>query len=130
MTGRNPRTARIAGRTAESDVVAWLRGQGAVHAERRKAGERLDRGDVAGLPGVVIEVKNPGAGRPIELGSWLTETMRETANDNASVGLLVVRRRLQLSPANWYWITDGNTIAPLLRAAGWLPDPPPTEEAT
>jgi hypothetical protein len=116
---RSHRTARIAGKTAERLVVAWARSNGAPHAERRVAGARHDRGDIAGTPGLVIEVKAPGPGTPIQLGPWLDETFVERDNDNASVGLLVVKRRNRGSPADWYWICDGITMAKLLRDAGW-----------
>lgn len=98
----------------------WVRAQGAPYAEKRIAGARLDRGDVAGIPGVVIEVKCPGPGQPTELGPWIDEAIVERDNDAAAVALLVVKRRNRGSPADWYWITDGTTMAKLLRDAGWF----------
>lgn len=117
---RSPTTAKAAGKTAERLVVAFLKGRGARHAEARVAGAARDRGDVAGIPGVVIEVKSPGPDAPITLGPWLTETLAERANDNADIGILVVKRRRMTSPADWYWITDGSTMTRLLTEAGWL----------
>jgi hypothetical protein len=116
---RNHTTARVAGKTAERVLVAWAQSNGAPHAERRVAGSRRDRGDVAGTPGLVIECKSPGAGSPITLAAWLDETMAERDNDNADIGLLVIKRYQRGSPGHWYWVTDGDTMARLLRAAGW-----------
>lgn len=116
---RSHTTARAAGKLAERVLVAWARSNGAPHAERRIAGARLDRGDVAGTPGLVIECKAPGPGSPVQLGPWLDETMTERDNDSATIGLLVVKRRNRGSPGQWYWVTDGDTMARLLREAGW-----------
>ncbi len=116
---RSRATARAAGKTAERMLVNWCRANGAPHAERRIAGAALDRGDVAGIPGMVIEQKAPGPGQPVQLGSWLDETIRERDNDGADIGLLVVKRRSRGNPGQWYWVTDGDTMARLLREAGW-----------
>jgi len=51
----NPRKAK--GSSAERDVVNWLK-KWFPYAERRIAGAHLDKGDIAGVNGVVIEVKN------------------------------------------------------------------------
>jgi hypothetical protein len=117
---RTQTTARAAGKEAERLVVAFLRGHGARHAERRLAGNAVDRGDVAGIPGVVVEVKSPGPDAPIALGPWLKETLAERDNDGARLGLLVIKRRQYGAPGDWYWVTDGHTMAQLLQEAGWL----------
>jgi hypothetical protein len=118
---RNRATARRAGYDAEADLVTWLRLEGATHAERRVPGSAKDRGDVAGVPGVVFEVKFPGRDMPVRLGPWMDETLRERDNDGADLGLLVIRRPMRLCPADWAWCTDGTTMTRLLRAGGWLP---------
>mgnify|MGYP001591573396 CR=1 FL=1 len=117
---RSRATARAAGKDAERALVEFCRANGAPHAERRIAGATAARGDIAGIPGVVLEQKAPGPGQPVELGSWLDETMRERENDGATIGLLVVKRRSRGNPGDWYWVTDGNTMAWLLRDAGWF----------
>lgn len=120
MSPRTRATARRAGYDAEADLAKYLRDNGATHAERRVAGSAKDRGDAAGVPGVVFEAKSPGSDGKIQLGAWLTETLRERDNDGAEIGLLVIKRRLKASPADWYWVTDGATMVRLLRDAGWL----------
>jgi hypothetical protein len=117
---RSQRTAQRAGKTAETVLVAWLRSKGARYAERRLAGARLDKGDVAGIPGVTIEVKCPGPKAPVTLAAWLDETMTERDNATADVGLLCVKRRGRGSPSHWYWVTDGDTMLQLLTDAGWV----------
>jgi hypothetical protein len=100
-------------------LVAYARNSGAPHSERRIAGAAKDRGDIAGSPGVVLEVKAPGKGQPIDLAGWWDETVIERANDNAEIGILVIKRRNRGSPGDWYWVTDGKTMTRLLREAGW-----------
>jgi hypothetical protein len=46
------------GTAAETAVVNWLVSKGRKHVERRSLNGVNDRGDIAGVPGVVLEVKN------------------------------------------------------------------------
>lgn len=119
---RSRATAKAAGKGAERAVVDYLRVNGARHAERRLAGSTKDRGDVAGIPDVVIEIKSPGPGAPMDLAGYLTEALAERDNDGATIGLVVVRRRRCGSPGQWFWLTDGETMIRLLHESGWLPD--------
>lgn len=80
--------ARRKGTASESAVVDHLRAAGWPAAERRALNGSKDRGDVAGLPGIVLEVKS---GARIELPAWLRETETERVNDGAIYGLLVVK---------------------------------------
>lgn len=72
----------------ETAVVEFLRSRGAVHAERRALAGARDRGDVAGIPGVVIECK---AAKRYELAEWVRELEAETVNAGAEWGFLVVK---------------------------------------
>jgi len=47
--------ARAKGTAWETAIVGYLRGRGAPHAERRALNGSNDRGDIAGIPGLVIE---------------------------------------------------------------------------
>lgn len=108
MTIRNASQARAAkakGRQAEAAVVKLLREAG-LAAERRRLTGASDIGDVGGVRGLVIEVK---ACKQIQLGPWLDEMLRETANANAKyprdaphAGLLVIKRRGHTDPREWY----------------------------
>ena len=48
--------SKAKGTAAETAVVRFLRAVGFTQAERRTLGGTQDRGDIAGVPGVVIEV--------------------------------------------------------------------------
>lgn len=58
-------------------------------AERRALSGNKDKGDVAGIPGVVIEVK---AAARQELAAWRRETWTEMENAGAHTCVLVVKR--------------------------------------
>lgn len=107
------------GTAAESAVVAYLQAHGAIHAERRALRGKHDRGDVAGIPGVVIEVKNHAH---IDLAAFVDEAEREKWNGMVpEVGVAWIKRRGKGDPGDWYVAMTGDTFAHLLRAAGYLP---------
>lgn len=99
------------GSSAERAIVDYLRSVGFIHAERRLAGSSKDRGDIAGIPGVVIEAKNQAT---VQLAAWLEEALCERDNDNAQIGAVWHKRRGKGSPAQWYVTMDGATFAYLL----------------
>jgi hypothetical protein len=107
--------ARRKGTAAESAVVGWLREHGWPFAERRALAGAKDRGDIAGLPGVVLEVKNA---KQMQLGAWLAEMLVEVENDGADLGWLVVKKRGTTNPADWYWVTTGRFAAQLMKESG------------
>lgn len=74
----------------ESAVVDYLRSHGQPHAERRALTGSADKGDVSGIPGVMIEAKNE---KTVTLGAYADEVKVETANAGASIGVAVVKRR-------------------------------------
>ena len=117
-------SSRAKGTAAETAVVRWLREHGWPWAERRAQGGAHDRGDVAGCPGVVIEVKSC---ERMELASWVDETERERRRDGADIGMLVVRRRGTGDPARWYAVLPLGVAARLLSSSGYG-DPPPDGE--
>ena len=100
----------------ESAIVAYLQAAGWVHAERRTLSGAHDRGDVAGLPGVVIEAKNAAK---VELAGWLDEAEREAANAGAAVGVVWFKRRGRTSPGKGFVLMTGDQFADLLKGAGW-----------
>jgi len=102
--------ARRKGTAFETAVVAYLRASGFRQAERRALGGVNDRGDIAGLPGVVIECK---AAKRLELAQWADETEAERHNDDADYGVLVVKRR-QRSTGNAYAILPLSQLVALL----------------
>lgn len=110
----NPQKAK--GSSAERAVVDYLRGHGFPHAERRLAGFSKDRGDIAGVPSVVVEVKSCAR---TDLAGWVAEAEVERANDNARFGVVWHKRRGRGSAADWYVTMTGEQFVALLRQAGY-----------
>jgi len=84
----NPSKAR--GTAFETALVGWLQANGHPYAERRTLSGHNDRGDVAGIPGVVIEAKNC---KTIQLAAWVDELAVEMGNAGVDIGAVVIRRR-------------------------------------
>lgn len=81
--------SKAKGTAAETAVVKYLRDiWGLPLVERRALGGEKDRGDIAGIPGVVLEVKDAEDKR---LSRWRDETLAEVNNDGADLGALVVK---------------------------------------
>jgi Holliday junction resolvase len=109
--------AKQKGTSWESAIVAYLRERGVTHAERRTLAGVNDRGDIAGIPGVVMEAKNC---KSIDLGGWVTEMEREQVNDMAKVGVVWAKRRGHTSAGKGYVIMTGDTFVDLITQAGYL----------
>lgn len=130
--------AKAKGTTAERDAVKYLRSAGWPGAERRALSGNKDRGDIAGVPHVCIEVK--AQARP-EIAKWARELAVETVNAEADFGLLVVKRAykpvarwdvymtpgqaasvlgVELGPGEDRWVSmDFRLAVGLMRAAGY-----------
>ncbi|MFF9129149.1 hypothetical protein [Streptomyces sp. NPDC014806] len=107
MTNRN----KTKGSAWERAIVDFLRSAGWPHAERRLAGSAIDRGDIAGIVGVVIEAKNTTR---LDLAGWIDEAERERANDNAFLGVVWHKRRGKASAGDGYVTMTGAAFAELL----------------
>src|ERR1035441_8271723 len=57
--------------------------------ERLALSGSQDRGDLTGIPGVVVEAK---ASRKFTLSSWMDELSKEKKNANMDVGFVVIKR--------------------------------------
>jgi hypothetical protein len=101
----------------EARIVAYLRDHGVPHAERRVMGGGSDRGDVAGIPGVVIEAKNVAS---LQLAAWVDEAEAERVNDRADVAVVWHHRRGKTSPADGYVTMTGAALVHLLTEAGYI----------
>lgn len=99
----------------ESAVVGYLQTWWS-GAERRALSGVSDKGDVSGLPGIVIECKNE---RAISLAGYLDEAEAEARNAGADFGCAWIHRRGRSSPAAGYVVISGETFVKLLRGAGW-----------
>lgn len=74
----------------EQTICDYLVANGFPYAERRVMGGTNDRGDIAGVPSVMIEAKNT---QRLDLSGWMDEVRDEKANAKAQVGVAVVKRR-------------------------------------
>ena len=106
------------GTAAETAIVNYLRAMGFVHVERRALNGTADRGDIAGIPGVVIEAKNCARQ---ELAAWVQEAETERDNDHASLGAVWHKRRGKGHPADWFVTMTGAQFVTLLRELQGLP---------
>jgi hypothetical protein len=106
------------GTAAETAVVEYLRGHGFAHAERRALHGSLDQGDVTGIPGICVEVKNCAT---YDLPGWMRETEAERWAAGADVGALVVKPRGvgATRVGEWWAVLTLDQLAYLLRAAGY-----------
>jgi hypothetical protein len=112
--------SKAKGTAAETAVVQYLQAAGFAQTERRALNGNLDRGDIAGIPGVVIEVKNCARQ---ELPSWVAEAELERDNDHATLGVVWHKRRGKGNPADWFVTMSGAQFAALLREQQGLPAP-------
>lgn len=108
---------RSKGTRWETAIVDYLRAHGAPHAERRATAGAKDRGDVAGIPGLVIEAKSHTA---MNLAGWLDEAEAERANDGAGLAVVWHKRRGKTSAGDGYVTMTGATFVQLLIEAGYI----------
>jgi hypothetical protein len=109
----NPSKAR--GTRFENAVVAFLADH-FPYVERRAQAGANDRGDIAGIPGVVIEAKSA---QRYELGQWLKEAHIEKSNAAARLAVVWAHRKGKASAGDGYVVMDGHTFVYLLKEAGW-----------
>jgi hypothetical protein len=110
----NPSKRR--GTAAETAVVDYLRRRGWPHAERRALAGNKDKGDIAGIAGVVCEVKST---KTLDLSGWLREVETEKENANAHLGFVVAKKRGTTDPDAWYAVLTFGQLVTLLAAAGY-----------
>ena len=100
----------------ESAIVKALKENAWPHAERRALNGAADRGDIAGIPGVVIEAKNTARA---DLPGWWREAVQEQANDKAEVAVVWFKRHGKTAAEDGWVAMDGRMFMKLLRLAGW-----------
>lgn len=88
--------SRATGTQAETAVVRYLQNWWPA-AERRALSGNKDKGDVAGIAGICIEVK---AAKTQLIGPWQRETETERINAGAERCMLVVKRSYK-TVARW-----------------------------
>lgn len=106
--------SKAKGTAAETAIVNYMRKFSSV-IERRTLSGSSDKGDIAGVIGTVIEVKNAAA---MALGAWVDEAARERDNAQASLGVVWHKRRGTTNPAEWYVTMTGADLMILLVESG------------
>ena len=86
------------GSAAERLVAAWLRENGYPDACRSRAGWSADVGDILGVPGLVVEVKDAKTKR---WGDWLCQLDAEKSNANVRDGVLIVKVAGTTDAGDW-----------------------------
>lgn len=102
-------TPRRKGATAERDLVRWLRANGYPDARRYLAGDGRQPGDIDGLPGVVLEVKNAAR---FNLSGWLSQADAESPA--GALPFVVIRLPRETDPARWALVTRVGELPRLL----------------
>lgn len=100
----------------ESAIVDYLTEHGFPYAERRTLSGSQDRGDIAGVPGWVLEAKNCSAA---SLGAWIDVATTEQANAGAAYSAVWHHRRGKSSPGDGFVTMTGAAFTRLLCEAGY-----------
>jgi len=110
--------AKAKGTAAETAVVNFLIENGFAGAERRALSGAFDKGDIAGVPCVCIEVK---AAKSYSIPAWLKELAVEKKNAKADVGILVIKPvGVGAKNAGDFWaVMTLSQMTDLLRDAGF-----------
>lgn len=101
----------------ESAVRDYLQKSGWPTVERLPLSGNKDRGDLAGIPEVAIEVKANTDWS--HLGTWIAEAEVERVNARAQLGVVWRKRVGSGSAGSGYVIMTGATFVDLLRRAGY-----------
>jgi hypothetical protein len=98
----------------ETEIVRALRDAGFVQAERRAGNGIHDRGDITGIPGLVVEAKNHAR---TELAEWVKEAITERDNARAMYGVVWHKRRGKAAAEDGYVTMTGGDFLWLLADA-------------
>lgn len=111
---------RTKGTRWENAVVCALHDAGFVHAERRALRGAADRGDITGIPGLVIEAKNH---RRAELAQWVDEAAAERDRDGARYAAVWHHRRGKAAAEDGFVTMTGADFLRLLADAYGIEEP-------
>ena len=100
----------------ELAIAKYLVEQGWKFAERRIAGATLDKGDIYGIIGCVIEAKNE---KRINLSGYLKELEVEIRNANAATGVVMVKKKGTTDVGEAYAVMPIKEWVKLMKEAGY-----------
>lgn len=100
----------------ELAIAKYLVEQGWKHAERRIAGSTVDKGDIYGIIGCVIEAKNE---KRNDFSGYMKELETEIANAKAATGVAIVKRRGYTDVGESYAIMPVKLWVALMKEAGY-----------
>ena len=100
----------------ETQIINYLNNAG-FDAERRALSGALDRGDISGVRGWVLEAKNVNA---MTLASFVDEAEVERINDDVPYCAVWAHRKGKASPGDGYVIMSGRMFLEVLRGMGYL----------
>lgn len=109
----NPTYNKAKGRDAENAIVEILRSAfpDLEFVERKRQTGAKDQGDITGVPGVTIEVKNVAR---MDLAGWVAQANEERENARNHVGVVWHKRKGKSSPLEWYVTMNGSNFLVLL----------------
>jgi hypothetical protein len=100
----------------ELAIAKYLVDKGWKFAERRIAGSTLDKGDIYGIIGCVIEAKNE---KRIDLAGYLKELEVEITNAKAATGVVMVKKRGTTDVGEAYAVMPIRRWVELMKEAGY-----------
>lgn len=98
----------------ERVIVEYFRAEIGEHVCRPRAGERNDRGDLAGVPRWTFELKNY-ADVALGIRTGLADLEVEQANSATPFGAVIVKRRGITAPAEQLCVMRLGDVVPLIR---------------
>ena len=100
----------------ELAIAKYLVEKGWKHAERRIAGSTIDKGDIYGIIGCVIEAKNE---KRIDLSGYLKELEVEMRNAKAETGVVMVKKKGTTDVGQAYAVMPIDLWVKLMKEAGY-----------
>lgn len=103
------------GTNAETAVVNYLKPTWK-KAERRALNGSQDKGDIAGVPNVCIEVKNH---KSMKLSEWVRQLEVEIENSKSTTGAVIHKKNGTTDVGKWYATMPVHIYVQLLKDAGY-----------
>lgn len=111
----------------EIPVENYLKQRGFRRAFRLRHQGTIDKGDIGGIDGVMLEVKNHGV---YKIAEWMKEVAVEKANAAASIGALIMKPKgIGTTRVGQWWVVMPVTdFSRLLIEAGYGPYEEPHDD--